>query len=328
MRESILEVVRRKGVKKAIFFSIHFCNNRVFKYIDKIRNTLKRIQSGEKTLLFYWWTQEGVTNWGDELNPILIERISGRKPILVQNVINYKNEEVYSVIGSVLGNNSSKNLIVWGSGFISSSSQFKKIPHKICAVRGPLTRELIMKHGVHCPEIYGDPALLYPLFYKPDVTKKYKLGIIPHYIDKNNHLLKLFKYNPDILIIDVENEINKMVDAICSCELIASSSLHGMIASDAYGIPSIWIEFSNKIVGDKFKFYDYFLSVGRINEKPLIVKDNTSLQDIYRHHINYKIYIDLAKLLNACPFLERTKREELIEKIDYEFHTNTLFIQT
>ena len=44
---------------------------------------------------------------------------------------------------------------------------------------------------------------------------------------------------------------------------IVSSSLHGLIVSDAYKIPNVWIQFYNNIRGDNTKFYDYFKSVNR-----------------------------------------------------------------
>lgn len=48
-----------------------------------------------------------------------------------------------------------------------------------------------------------------------------------------------------------------------SCKKILSSSLHGLIVSDAYNIPNRMIKFSNKINGDGTNFTDYFLSVKR-----------------------------------------------------------------
>lgn len=210
-------------------------------------------------------------------------------------------QEVFLVIGSIL-HQVDRNAVIWGAGFISERSRFREKPKKICAVRGPLTRQIILKQGLDCPEIYGDPALLYPKFYSPPKEKKYKLGIVPHFVDQNSCLLDKFRDKDDILVIDVKGEINTFVDNINSCEKIASSSLHGIIVADAYGIPSSWINFSNKIIGDGFKFRDYFASVGRKTCHPLNISSKTSLREIFDYFEEYKINIDLDKLLSVCPF--------------------------
>lgn len=270
-------------------------------------NTLQLFESKEKLLIAYWATGTKKSNWGDALNPVLIEKLSGKKPILAQEIINFKNQEIYSVIGSTLGFFPEKNLVVWGSGFISSLSRFTEKPKKICAVRGPLTRELVLDQGIYCPEVYGDPALLYPLFYKPNVEKKYKLGVIPHYTDQDSSLLDIFKKDSDVLVINILSSTNEVVDYICQCERIASSSLHGIIAADAYKIPSIWIELSENVAGNGFKFYDYFESVGRKGERPFRITEHTTIQNICNEFKNYKVSIDLDKLLDACPFLKKSE---------------------
>jgi len=292
-------------------------SNQIVNCIKKFSNTTKQIFSKDEPLIAYWWRGAGGINWGDALNPILIQKISGKEPVSANEVINFKNEPVYSVIGSILGLYTTKNLIVWGSGFISSTSQFKKKPLKICAVRGPLTRDLIIKQGINCPEIYGDPALLYPLFYKSGVGKKYKLGIIPHHVDQNHPLLNIFKNNSEVLIIDITAGINEVIDNVCMCKLIASSSLHGIIAADAYGVPSIWIKLSNDVVGDGFKFRDYFMSVGRQYKKPFLMGKKSTLQDIYNQYHKYKIDIDLVKLIDACPFIIDSDKDDFKKKLKY-----------
>lgn len=279
-------------------------------------NTLQLLRSIKKPIIAYWATGVKENNWGDALNPVLIQKLSGKKPILAQEIINFKNQEVYSVVGSILGFFPEKNLVVWGSGFILSSSRFKEKPKKVCAVRGPLTRELILNQGIYCPEIYGDPALLYPLFYKPKIEKQYKLGIIPHYVDQNSNLVNIFKTSSEVLVINILSSTNEVVDNICKCEKIASSSLHGIIAADAYEIPSIWIEFSENVIGNGFKFHDYFESVGRKNERPFRLTEKTTIQDIYNEFKNYKINIDLGQLLDVCPFLDKLEIDTLKEKLN------------
>lgn len=246
-------------------------------------------------------------NWGDALNPVLIQEISGKTPLIVTKyTYNIYNATVYSVIGSVLEiankiNCRNNNLVIWGTGFISNQGRLKIQPKKICAVRGPLSREILLKQGYICPEIYGDPALLYPRYYKPNVQKKYKLGIIPHYIDRGHEFLNNIQNNPDILIIDILGGLHNVVDRICSCQKIASSSLHGIIAADAYGIPSTWLKLSDKITGGSFKYLDYFMSVGR-TEDPLVIREDSSIDDILDAFTKYKLDININELWEACPF--------------------------
>lgn len=243
-----------------------------------------------------------MTNFGDDLNMPLIKSISGKSPTAVnQSFGNPTNKIIYLVIGSVL-QWADRNSIVWGTGYMSPNSRMREKPRKICAVRGRLTREQLFRQGFDCPETYGDPALLYPRFYMPVVDKKFKLGIMPHYIDQNVVTLNRFKNIPGVLFINARQTVNKVVDDINSCEKIVSSCLHGLIVADAYGIPSLWIKLSDKVLGNGFKFRDYFSSVGRRNDNPLILNNSISIESILRSFEEYRIQIDLDKLWQACPF--------------------------
>jgi pyruvyltransferase len=257
-------------------------------------------------------------NWGDALNPVLIEAISGLKAKGFD--VNFRNQSpppqnpnestVYLVIGSTL-QHADCQTVVWGAGCLDEYTRFRQKPKKICAVRGPLSAEIIRAQGVECPDVYGDPALLFSRFYKPKVTPSYKLGIIPHYCDNNDSLLKRFQNNPDVLIIDIKGEIKKVVEDICRCERIVSSSLHGIIASDAYGIPSAWITISDNLPGRKggFKFRDYLASIGLRDQAPYFLTHDTSVEQLCKICRLHEVSLDLDRLLDVCPF----RKEMLLE---------------
>jgi len=250
-----------------------------------------------KSVKLFWF--KGKHNFGDAINPLLVEKISGKNVAWVDPL--YYSKENYLAIGSILERASSQT-IVWGSGFISSSGYCKETPKKVCAVRGPLTRNLLLEKGIDCPEIYGDPALLLPTIYNPITEKKYELGIIPHYVDKDNDWLEKVRHLKHIKILDIqtENPYN-FIDEILKCDKVVSSSLHGIIVADAYGIPATWVEFSDKVTGDRFKFLDYFASVNRKDKKPLTIDENIELKHIYSHFYKYEISIDLDALMQAFP---------------------------
>ena len=241
-------------------------------------------------------------NWGDALNPVLVRHISGRKPVAVQDVYALGSRPVYSVIGSILGNSNLPNIEVWGSGFIGADRTFAKAPKRIHAVRGPLTRELVVKQGLPCPAVYGDPALLYPRYYAPSVEKDYDLGIVAHYMDRDSPWVNRAAREANALVIDVFSGVKEFVDQLCRCRLIASSSLHGIIAADAYRIPFTWISLSKRLLGGEFKFRDYFLSTGRGNVECLEVSTGTPVRRIYDFVTDSDAEIDLDLLLQTCPF--------------------------
>lgn len=237
----------------------------------------------------YWMPDR---NFGDALNPYLYAKISGKGPVRV----NAKSKTAhYMAIGSVL-NNGNANSIAWGTGLAWSKD--KVDPRiDIRAVRGPLSRQVALRCGADCPEIYGDPALLMPRFYNPTVEKKYELGIIPHVIDNQLFTKSL---PADIKLLNLCDPIEKVIDDLLQCEQVYSSSLHGLIIADAYGIPSEWVEFSNNVLGDGLKFKDYFASVGIPSYNPTDLRKNGNFR--LKKLDKYDITIDLDKLMDACPF--------------------------
>ena len=146
--------------------------------------------------------------------------------------------------------------VVWGTGCMRNKI-VTSTRNTFLAVRGSMTRALIK--DAHVPEIYGDPALLLPLLYDPDVKKTHNIGFIPHYVDKPGFRV------PDkrCKMIDVNSNWKRFVDEVKSCERIVSSSLHGIVIAEAYRIPAEWAVYSDKVLGQGFKFRDYLTGTQR-----------------------------------------------------------------
>lgn len=248
-------------------------------------------------------------NWGDALSPVLVELLSGKPALHLEGL----HHDRYLVIGSILGG-ANERADVWGSGFIREDETVIGCPRAVHAVRGPLTRASLLKQGIDCPEVYGDPALLLPRFYNPDGPKRYSVGIIPHYIDKGHPCLERYSHDPQVLILDIESGIKDFVLSVKSCEVILSSSLHGLICADAYGVPNVWVQFSDDVIGGDFKFRDYRLSIGAEDPKPLRINEKTDLLFVVSKAVLNPLHIDLRKLILACPFLSETLRHEVLVK--------------
>ena len=199
-------------------------------------------------------------NYGDLLSKYIVEKLSG-KPVcwvLPKKIKWYHNKLHYISIGSIL-QHSTKFSLVWGSGIINEELPIRS--KKIYAVRGPKTREYLLKNNIACPEIYGDPALLLPELFNPEINKKYEIGIVPHYVDYGN-VKKRYINNSSVKVIDLmTNNIEKTTCEILECQSIVSSSLHGVIVAHAYQIPAVCVKFSNNIFGSGIKFKDYYASV-------------------------------------------------------------------
>lgn len=243
-----------------------------------------------------WWRH--APNFGDLLSRWLATKISGYETVEVRG-----ERPNYVAIGSIIGM-AKPTSIVWGTG------SFGFDPNEtICetatylAVRGPLTRSKLAMSGVVCPRIYGDPALLTPEFYRPDIKPVHEVGVVLRWSeDKWNNALKGDGIKKIFLKTD---EIEKTIDEILSCKRIITSSLHGLIIADAYGIPSAWLA-SDTPNGREFKYWDYFASVDK-NRPPQVYDMSQSGLTARKLLEEFKfddreIKFDADALKGACPF--------------------------
>ena len=223
-------------------------------------------------------------NFGDNLNYFLIKAISGKEPIYTEN----RKEKHFIVCGSIAGE-ANQFSTVWGAGF-ANYGESVGIHIKIAAVRGKLSAGCLNRESENI--IVGDPALLMPMFYKPEIEKKYEFGIVPHWKDIEK---LLWMDLPNVKIISPLQNVQDVVNDIVICENILSSSLHGLILADAYGVPNKWLDMGTDIGGDGFKFKDYYSTTKKPYEEPI--------SDINFDDCKVSKYdFDLDELLKSCPF--------------------------
>lgn len=260
---------------------------------------LSKNTNSECNPLSVYWTCRNAKrgNFGDMLSPILVKAMSGRPVAFKQNA-----PRLFAV-GSLLKFAKAGDL-VWGAGFIHENDRAQK-GIDVRAVRGPLTRDILLSQGIACPEVFGDPGLLLPAIFDKPVKTKYEIGLIPHYADLPNLRKILSRHNKQsVRIIDIRAGVDEVIKMTRQCEIVLSSSLHGIILAEAYGIPAAWVDISDKVVGDGFKFRDYYASTDR-QALRLDWRQTQDLQAGIETALTIPSpKIDLHKLIESFPFLQ------------------------
>jgi len=189
--------------------------------------------------LLYYHEDNNYGNFGGELSPYIVSQLLSDEHTLVTNQQGADHNIL--CIGSLL-HDIQPNCYVFGTGFGLDIPETLEKGALIAAVRGPLSRDMLLDYGLECPESYGDAALLLPLYYQPkDLRLQDKVGFIPHF--RNIHLYKDSMDNHESMyFIDPTNHWKQVLDEITSCKSIISQGLHGLICADAYNIPNVWLK--------------------------------------------------------------------------------------
>ncbi|MCE0760335.1 polysaccharide pyruvyl transferase family protein [Marinobacter sp. G11] len=286
-----------------------------------MENTLKRLGNlpgkiartyaarRENEYLVLHWARQGVIgiNWGDKLNPVLARMISGKNVVHAFDVFPTSDRPIYYMIGSSLEHAQRKKAVVWGVGFISEEQGIEQAPAAVHAVRGYRSMERLQQLGIECPDVVGDPAFLLPRYYKPrDIGRRYKVGVIPHCYELDLPCVQPGALPEDSLLIDITGGVFDVIDQICSCDEIISSSLHGLICAEAYGVPSQWVKLSERPIGDGFKYHDFYSSIGKQVDGPISIRSGEEWLPLLGQS---ELPVSPTRLdglndrlLNACPF--------------------------
>lgn len=215
--------------------------------------------------LFWWRGANQAVNIGDEINGRVVESVSGRRVVRSRLI-----DADMLAIGSVLHFPQREKVLtdrvnpylVWGSGTLNAMPVDAQEKFILSAVRGPLTNSLF-GHRLNIP--FGDPGLLVSRIWEARGPKTAKWGLIPHHSQlERPWVKKLLEDSDNCRLIDVTSpDIEGTMEKISSCELIASTSLHGLIFADSYKIPSVWLWDGAFHSGGAWKFFDYFSGAER-----------------------------------------------------------------
>lgn len=239
-------------------------------------------------------------NLGDALSPCMVAALSRKK---ISRISMRSEAPRLSSTGSILSNFVGGRVIVWGSGMSPTYNPILKkhsgwvLPENTQIIpfclRGPYTSHTLARGGVdnayECA--YGDPVLLIKRLYNPqDVqsSKSTELGVIIHLSETYGRALDAINL-PDIIRYQIPDSLSSSIkiintltdvssaglkskiDEILSCKRIVSTSFHGLLIAELYGIPCFYfadkpggidiarISLSNDQKIDT-RFLDFFLS--------------------------------------------------------------------
>lgn len=208
-------------------------------------------------------------NLGDTISPLIVDWMLKQRQISMDKIT--KKESSLLSTGSLCGMEA-EDVTIWGSGFhtmdflVQSHKNKEKNTIDFRAVRGPVTRYFYTAMGYECPEVYGDPGILFPLIYpgKPS-AKKYKTSLIIHCGNEN---YDEYRNLPDIHFIDIRtNHYEFFVEELLASEKVISSALHGIILAESYGIGTVFLNTKGYVEKAMMKYTDWYLSTNRRNFK-------------------------------------------------------------
>lgn len=166
-------------------------------------------------------------------------------------------------VGSLLGMGLC-DAVVWGSGVhcahnvrcIYEQRRFRK--YDVRLLRGSVSGEILKSAGYSVPDVYGDPAVIMPLIYHPMSTEKeHDVSVVLHLGQEHD----VYQQNNVNYINVATYDYRHFIDEIVRSRLIISSSLHGIILAETYGVPAVFMK--KGMDNELMKFYDWYFSTER-----------------------------------------------------------------
>jgi hypothetical protein len=209
-------------------------------------------------------TEMDYLNFGDALSPVMVALLSS---LDIARVPSKSKSVRMAAVGTIGHGFEGGEVWFWGTGCsgwrnpsapMSDRVRFS-VPadslFHVNATRGPVSARLL--GGRPSGGVYGDPVWLLPRFYRPNVPKKWEVGVILHLSELADRAFEAHP-RPDYRRFGVPAEfansvrlintvtpigikpLQDKIDEILACKRIVSTSLHGMVIAESYGIPCLY----------------------------------------------------------------------------------------
>lgn len=231
-----------------------------------------RMRDGGAIVPAFWW--DGHPNFGDDLTPWLLPRY-GFAP-------QYREPRAARLIGvGSLLEFAPPDFTgaIWGTGLMHD--RVHPLPAAtVLALRGPLTAERI---GLREEVPFGDPGLLVAR-HLPRPRSDGRIAVVPHGHHRPHELLdrRVHDAGDAARVVNVHQRARSAVREIAASRAVVTTSLHGLITADSYGIPAVWTTLDPPLGGGDFKFRDYEAAVtpGRTRFRELGAALDEMLDDV------------------------------------------------
>lgn len=211
-----------------------------------------------KTVKVVEWTDQ--PNLGDRFTDLLLTKWGYKT-----EVTNKYAEGNFIGVGSLLEQCAGHPLTIWGTGRVTDSRETGLVDltrANVLALRGPLSAmgsygarsQVNLRKGF----ALGDPGLLAEdlLGEPPDDIRD--TVYVPHWSDYE----KVKELRPEACVVNLLGDPIQALEEIRMADKVVSSSLHGIVFADAFGVERVW-EYVDSVPGKGFKFRDYGSLVGR-----------------------------------------------------------------
>jgi len=238
-------------------------------------------------------------NLGDAFAPMLVAALTGRG---IERVPMRSVATRLAGVGYVAHGLAGGETFVWGAGCGTYRTEggvsvpYQRPPDtafRLFATRGPLSAHLMGEENWQGRRpVYGDPVWLLPRLYRPDIPKRYELGVVLHLSELADraftpHPLPEFRRFevPEELqssvrllhtVVPIDPlQVQARIDDILACKRIVSMSFHGLVIAETYGIPCLFfaptggpqgavelpLSFDQRAIDHRF--VDYYMGLGR-----------------------------------------------------------------